>query len=229
MIFIDNKYTRVYYQIVERAKARIIKGYTENHHIIPKSLGGNNSKENLVQLTAREHFICHWLLAKMVSSKKQKYQMWNAISSMLDRENPYQSRYVGFSRKFEFLREEISRQRSIKFSGVNNPMFGKTHSPEAIEKIRKRHIGRKITEETKLKCKLAYKHTGPNYKLRGKNNANFKPGVQEKMRKTFEENWGEGITKPGKIPFTCEHCGKSGHGIGNYKRWHGDNCKSINS
>ena len=36
--------------------------YYENHHIIMKSMGGTNDPENLVLLTAREHFIAHWLL-----------------------------------------------------------------------------------------------------------------------------------------------------------------------
>jgi hypothetical protein len=39
--------------------------YYEKHHIIPRSLGGSNKKENLVLLTAKEHFICHLLLTKM--------------------------------------------------------------------------------------------------------------------------------------------------------------------
>ena len=30
------------------------------------------------------------------------------------------------------------------------------------------------------------------------------------------------------VPFKCEHCGKEGVGIGNYKRWHGNNCKNRN-
>ena len=64
MIFIDNKYTRVYYSIIDRAKTRSISSYTEKHHIIPRSLGGTDAKENLVPLTAREHFICHLLLTK---------------------------------------------------------------------------------------------------------------------------------------------------------------------
>lgn len=42
MIFIDNKYTYWYYNIVHRAKTRNITGYTEKHHIIPKSCGGDN-------------------------------------------------------------------------------------------------------------------------------------------------------------------------------------------
>ena len=68
--FIDNKYTRWYYAIVANARCRIVNGYTENHHIFPKSIGGDNSMDNLVLLTAREHFICHWLLTKMIKNKK---------------------------------------------------------------------------------------------------------------------------------------------------------------
>ena len=36
--------------------------YYEKHHIVPKSLGGSNSPDNLVLLTAREHYIAHLLL-----------------------------------------------------------------------------------------------------------------------------------------------------------------------
>lgn len=56
-MFIDNKYTQCYYRIVDNRKANPLTGYSEKHHIIPKSLGGNNKKENLVSLTAREHFV----------------------------------------------------------------------------------------------------------------------------------------------------------------------------
>lgn len=63
-------------------------GY-HNHHIIPKSIGGNNSKHNLVLLTPREHFIAHLLLLmiykenKNLNSKcyndyrKMGYAFWN--------------------------------------------------------------------------------------------------------------------------------------------------------
>jgi hypothetical protein len=41
-----------------------IEGY-ERHHIIPKSMGGSNSAENLVYLTGRQHVLAHWLLFKI--------------------------------------------------------------------------------------------------------------------------------------------------------------------
>ena len=47
----------------------------EIHHIIPKSLGGSNEKENLVCLTIREHYIAHLLLIKMCVSNDDRYKM----------------------------------------------------------------------------------------------------------------------------------------------------------
>lgn len=41
------------------------EGYTENHHIWPKSLGGGNEPENLVRLSAKAHLIAHRLLCKI--------------------------------------------------------------------------------------------------------------------------------------------------------------------
>jgi len=58
-------YQKIYNQIVDRGKVRILEGYSERHHIIPKCMGGNDEESNLVELTAREHFICHWLLYRM--------------------------------------------------------------------------------------------------------------------------------------------------------------------
>lgn len=57
--FLINKYTKWYFNIIESAQRQEMDGYTEKHHIIPKSLGGSNDKTNIVKLTAREHFICH--------------------------------------------------------------------------------------------------------------------------------------------------------------------------
>lgn len=81
-IFTENKYTRWYHSIIYRAIARTTIGYSETHHIIPKSLGGSNGPENLVTLTAREHFICHLLLTKMVDGSarhKMLFALWRMV------------------------------------------------------------------------------------------------------------------------------------------------------
>ena len=59
-------YERIYESIVARGKERVtVEGYSERHHIIPRCLGGSDDEENLVALTAEEHYVVHQLLVKM--------------------------------------------------------------------------------------------------------------------------------------------------------------------
>ena len=124
-LFLSNKYTKWYYDIINNALSREIDTYTEKHHIIPRCLGGKNNKENLVRLTAREHFICHRLLVKMADNKKHQYQLWNAFSCMLYRENGNQERYTISSREFDNIKKIGASIKSARFSGENNPQYGK--------------------------------------------------------------------------------------------------------
>jgi len=58
-------YQKIYNQIIERAQNRKLEGYKEKHHVIPRCLDGLDDKSNLVELTAREHFLCHRLLCEI--------------------------------------------------------------------------------------------------------------------------------------------------------------------
>ena len=52
--------------IIEKAKIRgTVEGYKETHHILPRSMGGGDEVDNLIDLTAKEHFVIHHLLAKI--------------------------------------------------------------------------------------------------------------------------------------------------------------------
>ena len=75
LMFLDNKYTKIYFELMKKAKERNSTIIGENHHIIPKSLGGKDNKENIVKLTYREHFIAHALLTKMCKTQKKKRSM----------------------------------------------------------------------------------------------------------------------------------------------------------
>lgn len=44
--------------------SRPLVGYFERHHILPKCMGGEDTYENLIYLTARCHLLAHWLLMK---------------------------------------------------------------------------------------------------------------------------------------------------------------------
>jgi len=108
-MFNKTKYTKTYYEIVDRSKNRQLTEYKERHHIIPQSLGGSNKKENLTYLTAREHFICHWLLIKMTLGS-DKAKMLYALN-MMRVKNDLQERYSTkiTSRVYENYRKELRK------------------------------------------------------------------------------------------------------------------------
>lgn len=58
-------YEAHYNTLIERAKNRLLECYTERHHIVPRCMGGGNDAENLVRLTAEEHYVAHQLLVKI--------------------------------------------------------------------------------------------------------------------------------------------------------------------
>jgi hypothetical protein len=113
-VFKINKYTKWYFNIINHAKNCTLSdsSYYEIHHIIPKSLNGSNRRTNLVKLTAREHFIVHLLLIKMVEIK-DVYKMVHAIIRFTLK--------VSSSRQYELLRIFVSKYST----GQYNTSFGK--------------------------------------------------------------------------------------------------------
>lgn len=77
--------------------------YTERHHIIPSCLGGQDSEENLIVLTAREHFIAHLLLSRIHPDCEGL-----SIAIFLMSRNPRQGGKLS-SKQFQKLREIVSR------------------------------------------------------------------------------------------------------------------------
>lgn len=125
-MYLHNKYTSWYYCIINNAINRQLDSYTETHHIIPKSLNGDNNKLNLVELTAREHFICHWLLTKMTEGNfkiKMTHALWNMRISSKNQER-YSTKIT--SRVYEKIKIDLSTWQSVKNSGKGNPMYGRS-------------------------------------------------------------------------------------------------------
>jgi hypothetical protein len=204
-MFIENKYTNCYNRIIQRAKDRKINLYTERHHVIPKSLGGSDETDNLVRLTAKEHFICHMLLVRMTTGepkKKMSYAMW----LLCNMENESQERYAPTASQYELIRTNFSKtmsdrmaefSKSRDYAGENNPFHGKTHSEKSLEKMSTVKMGK----------------NNPNYGI-----------IQLPEWNKAKSDAQIGIAKPVLV---CENCQQEVGGHGNYKRWHGVNCKKI--
>lgn len=105
MLFIDNKYTIIYYRIINRSKNRTTDGYTEKHHIVPKSLGGTNDKSNIAVLTAREHYICHLLLTRMTIGKNKNKMVYAAAAFRAWASKHHKRKIYFNSRTFQTVKE----------------------------------------------------------------------------------------------------------------------------
>jgi hypothetical protein len=78
--------------------------YYEEHHILPYSLGGDNSKENLVLLTAREHYLAHYLLVKITTGQDRKKMIW-AFHRMQYSDASRKGKRITNSRLYELVRK----------------------------------------------------------------------------------------------------------------------------
>lgn len=158
-MYLQNKYTRWYYNIIQNAQLRKLESttYVEKHHIIPKSIGGDNSKKNLVNLTPREHFICHLLLVKMTTGNNM-YKMIYALNMISNIKNIGDGRYTPTSKIYEYVRlrhkEAITNswtieKRKLHAEKISKISKGRKHSEQAKEKMRNKIW----TEKAKINLK----------------------------------------------------------------------------
>jgi hypothetical protein len=145
-------YQKIYDQIIERAKNRILEGYLEKHHIIPVCIGGDNKKENIVSLTAREHFLVHWLLYRQnPDNKSLMYSFWMMSCRFKNFSSiAYSEAREAFSKERKGLKmKEESRLKMIESrKKQGNPWWiGRKHPEEAKKKMSESAKSRRITEE----------------------------------------------------------------------------------
>jgi hypothetical protein len=180
-------YKRIHDFIIEKAKKEDRKktetNYYESHHIIPKSLGGSNRKENIVLLKAREHFIIHKCLVKIAlkeNDMNKYHKMVHALHRFLYSKNS--NEYKITSRDYEVIR----KQHSLSISLANR---GKKHTEEAKRNMSIAQLeyfsenpghwkGKTHTEETRRKM---------SQKQSLENNPQFgKPRTKEEKKKISE-------------------------------------------
>ena len=220
-MYLLNKYTTWYNNIIQRARSRILKPPYEKHHVIPRSLGGNNLNENIVKLTAHEHFVCHLLLTKMVEGKN-KEKMVYAAWSMANQENQNQQRHKITGRIYSILRQEYSKVKSVH-TKLNNPM----HDPE----IRKRHQ-EAVNRRGKTKGNTGQKRSPMSNELKAILRQKTLEQMtterreiirQQQLNRTPEQKEKYAFAHSPRI--SCIFCKKTLR-PGHFARYHGDKCKS---
>jgi len=134
-------YQRIYNEIISNAKLRgldkkCISFYTEKHHIIPRCMKGTNDEYNLVLLSGREHYICHWLLWK---SNKENKKLSRAYHAMLSVNNKHYKAENISSKQYDMIRKDFA------------------------ECMRQSKLGTKLSEETKMKMRASHKGIKPTW------------------------------------------------------------------
>tara|TARA_B100001939_G_scaffold346513_1_gene365464 strand:+ start:745 stop:1389 length:645 start_codon:yes stop_codon:yes gene_type:complete len=140
VMFINNKYKSWYDSIIQKAKVRNLSGYKEKHHILPRCLGGKDTKTNLVKLTAREHFIVHMLLCKFTKGQARIKMLYafNFMSVVRNKNRDYK------------INSKIAQKLRLEFFS-NKPK----HTFESKLKMSRSRIGMKLSKETRKKVGLA--------------------------------------------------------------------------
>ncbi len=200
-------YQKIYKDLILKAKKENRKKndrvYYEKHHIIPECLfkqrtrkgisgfveGNPEDKNNLILLTAREHFIAHVLLFKIYKDTPYGYKIGSALSfffsKIIDSTHPRLNDFITSSKKYEKYRliglESISKANK-GFINVRDSETGEyvgrvsVNDPNYISGKYVHHTkGRKITETERNNRKPQ----------NGSNNSNYKEMDQSRKKRLF--------------------------------------------
>lgn len=144
-------YIKIYKKIIENAKSEQRKKgglvYYESHHIIPDFMfknrkrkgpkghldGNPNDPKNLVLLTAREHILCHVLLAKALNGEKYWAQAASALTWFFTKVIGNHTRQK--NNELAGLMRKYDKYRTLGLQGISNARKGTFPAVDVITGI----------------------------------------------------------------------------------------------
>lgn len=233
-------YNKIYNSIIEHAKQTQYDGYTESHHIIPKCICGTDSDDNLVNLTARQHYIAHLLLVKMYPGNNKLVFAAHMLTVGSNR-----SKERTANRRYEWLKKKASEaHRNREFTEETRQRMSKAKKQQ--ERVVCPHCGKSgiIGNMTRWhfdNCKLKPGNEGLKHKFEGipcsHKNGNVPKergncpycGTESSLHYLrshipYCRNNPNRKTPAKRKQLICPYCNKSGD-ASNMNRWHFDNCK----
>lgn len=140
------------------------EGYGESHHIIPKALGGADTANNLIRLTARDHYFAHCCLAKIHGGK-----MWAALHAMVyaqieqRREGLYLKARMFAGARAKYAAHQSEIMRGVWASGFTRNRVYEAPSAEARKVMSDKAKLRRVTETTKAKMLATQQASAPRF------------------------------------------------------------------
>ena len=128
-------YFKHYNQLIIRCKNRVLETYTENHHIVPRCMGGGDDADNIVSLTPEEHYVAHQLLTKMYPKNAAL-----AKAAMMMTVNRSSNKIYGW------LRKRHAKAMSECQTGERNSQFGKSWYHNTVTKERRTFYSNNVPE-----------------------------------------------------------------------------------
>jgi len=136
--FLRNKYYRWYRALTANDDDC---DYVERHHRIPRRFGGRADRSNIVRLSARKHFLAHWLLTKCTRGEAQRLMLW-AFACMC--RDPSGQRILS-SWQYALAKAAYSQARK----GQRSNFKGRRHSEKSLAKIREKRRAYVLTSDHK--------------------------------------------------------------------------------
>lgn len=180
------KYLRLYIRLIKRCQSMTVEelsGYTEKHHILPKCLGGDNKKANLVIMPIRYHIITHFVILEVYPDN---IDLAYAVTIFINGGKNYQNK-----KRIEIINKSFST-RTIAL--VREKAMIPLKSEENKKRISEFMKGRKFSEETKKKLsdgKIG--ELNPQFGI--PKDEEFKEIMSIKMRGSNNPNYGKDYSK----------------------------------
>ena len=213
-----------YFEIINNGlKDKPESGYYEHHHIVPKSICPllRKSQDNLVYLTAKNHFLAHYYIWKWfrdeLNDKKWAKKMcfaFNCMKRIITKSDDIDE----LSKLYEDVRKDFSKVSSEANKGKNNPMYGKDwrvgKSKEELEEYSRKmsHIVKNRTEETRKKAA----------------ESNKKPILQYTKYEKFIKEWKSARDVENELNINngdiCKCCQGKLNSAGGYRWYYKEDC-----
>jgi hypothetical protein len=162
-MFLDNKYTKVYYRIISRSLERNhLKERNDGfqtHHIIPRCFGGTDSADNLAVLTYKEHRVCHRLLIGM-TTRASKHKMMYAYKLF---NKHYDTSHLPtpqiYATPESYAKMVRTRNSKGSYKRGKDNIFS---TPKIVEQVRQRMIDNNPMKQPEQRQRMSLNNNNPN-------------------------------------------------------------------
>lgn len=203
--------------IAIKLKNRQELNYSEKHHIIPRSINIELDKEesNIIKLSAREHYLAHYILTKCFINSKYKRKMYFAFNLFVYGKNNcnHKKEYKISSRAYHYIKmnkdlrkhTEEEKQKISKANKGNKSKLGLKDSKETKLLKSKAGKNRIYTKQTGMKVSQSLKLYFSTHSAHNKNKSCSK---QQKLQisKTLKQRYIDDPTLKQRITKNHYNC-----------------------